>query len=491
MRRAARSWSSGCSTRSRRAGPSPPARSSTTPGATGPLGLELVGVKQALEWLFYAGEVTAAGRTTSFDRVYDLPERVLPRAVLDAPTPTARTRSRSWSDRRPGARRRRPSGDLRDYFRLPVADATARGRRARRGRRAAAGRGRGLDASPAYLHAEARLPRPVRRARAAQPVRPADVGPRPGRAAVRLPLPDRDLRAGAASGVYGYYVLPFLLGDRLAARVDLKADRKAGVLRVPAAWVEPAAAAGRRPPRRSPRSCVGSPAGWASPRVAPPERGDFAGRGGRRAAGAEEAVFPSAVRSDADGPPPRVPIRLARRGTVRQIRCLVWGRDDGRGGFDGGAARPVDPFRRPRSARAPRWLAPLAVLGCAAGAVGYTLVTDPTDARPEAVPSCLLKLTTGFDCPGCGGTRALWYVLHGDLPAAARHHLLFVFALPFVIYLYVAWAGQRVFGWRVPQLRISPADDRRLPHGLAGLHGGAQPAVGAVYRAVRVTGADA
>jgi len=109
------------------------------------------------------------------------------------------------------------------------------------------------------------------------------------------------------------------------------------------------------------------------------------------------------------------------------------------------------------SARAPRWLAPLAVLGCAAGAVGYTLVTDPTDSAPEAVPSCLVKLTTGFDCPGCGGTRALWYVLHGDLPAAARHHLLFVFALPFVIYLYVAWAGQRVFGWRVPQLRISPA----------------------------------
>ncbi len=106
--------------------------------------------------------------------------------------------------------------------------------------------------------------------------------------------------------------------------------------------------------------------------------------------------------------------------------------------------------------RSPRWLAPVAALGCMAGAVGYTVLADPAAADAEAVPTCLLKYTTGFDCPGCGGTRAFWYLLHGDLPAAARHHVLFVFAVPFLLYIYLAWAGQRLFRWRLPQLTLSP-----------------------------------
>ncbi|PZG01699.1 DUF2752 domain-containing protein [Micromonospora deserti] len=106
--------------------------------------------------------------------------------------------------------------------------------------------------------------------------------------------------------------------------------------------------------------------------------------------------------------------------------------------------------------RSPRWAVPLAALGCVAAGIGYALISDPTRSAPDAAPTCLLKLTTGLDCPGCGGTRALWYVLHGDLPAAARHHFLFVFALPFLAYLFVAWAGNQAFGWRLPELRISP-----------------------------------
>jgi hypothetical protein len=106
--------------------------------------------------------------------------------------------------------------------------------------------------------------------------------------------------------------------------------------------------------------------------------------------------------------------------------------------------------------RSPVWLAPAALLTCMAGAVGFTLAFDPTDSAAGDPPSCLLKYTTGFVCPGCGGTRAAWYLLHADLPAAARHHLVFVFAVPFLLWMYVAWAGRRVFGWRIPQLDLSP-----------------------------------
>ncbi|MFU8871278.1 DUF2752 domain-containing protein [Micromonospora sp. SL4-19] len=127
----------------------------------------------------------------------------------------------------------------------------------------------------------------------------------------------------------------------------------------------------------------------------------------------------------------------------------------------GAAYQPVEEDRFTRlvirlHARAPRWAVPLAALGCVGMGMAYALLSDPTHSEPDARPTCLLKLTTGLDCPGCGGTRALWYVLHGNLPAAARHHFVFVFALPFLAYLFASWAGNRAFGWRLPELRLSP-----------------------------------
>jgi hypothetical protein len=106
--------------------------------------------------------------------------------------------------------------------------------------------------------------------------------------------------------------------------------------------------------------------------------------------------------------------------------------------------------------RSPNWLAPAAILACFAGAVGYVLVREPTDGAFDE-PTCLLKYTTGYDCPGCGGTRAFYFLVQGNLPAAARHHAVFVFALPFLIWAYIVWAGGKVFRWRLPQLRPGPA----------------------------------
>ncbi len=106
-------------------------------------------------------------------------------------------------------------------------------------------------------------------------------------------------------------------------------------------------------------------------------------------------------------------------------------------------------------ARLPRWTSPALVLACFAGGAAYALGTNPTDSPASASPTCLVRLTTGFDCPGCGGTRAFWYLLHGDLPAAARSHLFAVFAAPFLVYLYLTWAVKVVTGRQLPQLQIS------------------------------------
>ena len=194
-------------------------------------------VKQALEWLFYTGQVTAAERTTSFARRYDLPERVLPAAVLEAPTPAYPDAIRALVEMSARALGVAAEPEIRDYFRLPVdgfkqaiaelvedkvlIPVTVRGWRA-----------------PAYLHSTAKVPRWVRAATLVSPFDPL-IWER-GRTERLFDLSYRiEIYVPAAQRLYGYYVLPFLLGDRFAARVDLKADRKAGVLVVQSAHAEP------------------------------------------------------------------------------------------------------------------------------------------------------------------------------------------------------------------------------------------------------------
>ncbi|MCY1145185.1 winged helix DNA-binding domain-containing protein [Actinoplanes sp. Pm04-4] len=230
-------------------------------------------VKQALEWLFYSGEITAAERTTSFARRYDLPERVLPPSVLNAPTPAEPDALRALVELSARALGVAAEPELRDYFRLPVDGfkrAVAELVEDQVLRPVAVPGWK----QPTYLHQEAKLPRWVRAATLVSPFDPL-IWER-GRTERLFGMNYRiEIYVPAAQRLYGYYVLPFLLGDQLAARVDLKADRKTGELLVPAAWLEP----GAEPDETAAALAaeLHRLAGWLGlERIATPERGDFA-----------------------------------------------------------------------------------------------------------------------------------------------------------------------------------------------------------------------
>ncbi|MFI1197537.1 winged helix-turn-helix domain-containing protein [Micromonospora sp. NPDC020750] len=243
------------------------------PRETGNWGWNWSAVKKALEFLFWAGEVAAADRTTSFARRYDLPERVLPPAVLAAPTPTDAEAYRALVAIAARSLGVAAEPELRDYFRLPVAGA----------RRAIAELAEAGELTPvtvrgwrhpAWLHATARLPRWARGNTLVSPFDPL-VWER-GRTERLFGLSYRiEIYVPAPQRVYGYYVLPFLQGERFTARVDLKADRRARVLLVPAAWAEPGVDPGETAIALAAE--LYRLAGWLGlDAVAPPVAGDLA-----------------------------------------------------------------------------------------------------------------------------------------------------------------------------------------------------------------------
>jgi len=192
--------------------------------------------KVALEYLFYAGRVTTAKRV-NFERHYDLTERVLPADVLSRPTPSeaeAKLELIRLSARALGIA---TEPDLRDYFRISHDSCKAAVATLVESGELIPVEVAGW-AAPAYLWHEARRPRRVE-ARALLAPFDSLVWYRERtqrlfdffyRIEIYTPEPKRQ---------YGYYVLPFLLGEHLVGRVDLKADRQAGVLRVQSAWIEP------------------------------------------------------------------------------------------------------------------------------------------------------------------------------------------------------------------------------------------------------------
>jgi len=246
--------------------------------------------KRVVEHLFWAGQVTAV-RRNGFSRAYLPPERWIPAEVLAAPTPPedeAVRRLLLTAARCHGVGTAR---DLADYFRVNVPAAAKL-------LAAMAADGELVPVSiegrrqPAYLHPEAHRPRRPVRCRALLSPFDSLIWERQRteqlwgfryRIEIYVPQPKR---------VHGYYVLPFLLDEALVARVDLKADRQAGVLRVRAAWGEhpasPALTAGRSrraaPPDRDRvaaelAAALAEMAGWMglAGGVAVEPRGDLAG----------------------------------------------------------------------------------------------------------------------------------------------------------------------------------------------------------------------
>ena len=197
--------------------------------------------KHALEWLFWAGHITTATRRRSFERVYDLTERVIPPRILSLPTPSEPDAHRALIELGARAHGIATTTDLRDYFRQRPDDAS-------RAVAELAEEGVLIPvavkgwAHKAWLHRDAKRPRRIETAALLAPFDPLVWE----RARTERLFDFRyriEIYTPADKRIHGYYVLPFLLDDRLVARVDLKADRQTSRLLAHRITLEPDAPA--------------------------------------------------------------------------------------------------------------------------------------------------------------------------------------------------------------------------------------------------------
>ncbi|MCV6601914.1 MAG: winged helix DNA-binding domain-containing protein [Cohaesibacter sp.] len=193
------------------------------------------GTKLAVEYLFWCGRIASGGRQ-NFQRFYDLPERILPSDIMALPALSQAQACRDLMARSAKAHGVASEKDLRDYFRLD----------AKQSKQALASLLEEGSIEPvsitgwkeqAYLHKDAILPA---RANCQTLLAPFDsliwfrerterLWGCHYRIEIYVPKPKR---------VYGYYVLPYLQGDQITARLDLKANRQDGYLDIRASHLE-------------------------------------------------------------------------------------------------------------------------------------------------------------------------------------------------------------------------------------------------------------
>jgi uncharacterized protein YcaQ len=230
-------------------------------------------VKHACEYLFSIGELTSAGRNTAFERMYDLPERVIPARILAQPTPSDEEARLILARRAASALGVFTPNWLAEYFYADKKAAPAIVEALVTSGEAEPVEVRGWT-RPAYLWTAAARPRRLHVDALIAPFdslvfdrdRLIDVFDVHYRIGLYTPADQR---------VHGYYVYLFVMDDRIAARVDLKADRKAGRLLVQSAWLEAGAPEGETAVRLAAE--LGRMADWLGlSRVEVVERGDLA-----------------------------------------------------------------------------------------------------------------------------------------------------------------------------------------------------------------------
>jgi uncharacterized protein YcaQ len=192
--------------------------------------------KIALEWLFNTGRLAVTSRI-NFERVYDLTERVIPKEKLAGPAPEAPEAHREMIARAASALGIGTAADLADYYRIGMTQARKAIESLIEAGDLTGVRVEGWS-EPAYLW---RDPEPARGDLGNAVLSPFDslVWSRPRTERLFGFHYRIEIYVPAARRKYGYYVLPFLRGERMAARVDLKANREAKTLEVRNAWLEP------------------------------------------------------------------------------------------------------------------------------------------------------------------------------------------------------------------------------------------------------------